>query len=462
MVEVGEEPTVDYNAANDAKNKVILQKLQDECEDAETKAIIRCYTIGAKGSDIRKDINKHKLDPVKKCAKYLGLYPTGDTKKVKPAIITDIIRRINSLLMDLCGICGDYFNTELHDKPLFRCLICHQGCHTKCFNPIDTMFRQLDATHRKAIQFICTSCHSDHNDDDEQDAEIIVNAPKVKKSPSKAVPATKVSESTPAPEDHSSKTNDDTRDPEPRSPGPGAPTSNIQVCPQYKWGRCPEFETCEFRHPPRCWSWLELGKCSYKGKCRYHHPPLCNNSINNRQCFDATCKYFHLKRTLRYRMEDEHLKDSLHAANYHAQNQPSPAAHHPDQSNISHAHQPRPPSHQTPRLPHPDELPQPPQQPPHHQPPHQSQNQHQPAAPQAHAQQNQNKLSTDDISFLVQTLKSSLREDLEKEVAKIKQMLNQPQQVPQIVQQLPNRHIIQQQLQTPPNLYNLQMIPPHQ
>ena len=172
-----------YHDANDTANKAILQKLVDECDDEEAASVLRCYTIGAKGADIRKDMNKLKLALLKKCATYLGLYPEEDTKKLKADIITDIMIRLNSLLKDLCGICGDYYNNELQETPLFTCLICHQGCHRPCFEAIKTLFQTLDANQTKALQFICTSCHSDYADDN--DTEVTLSAPKVKKSPVK-------------------------------------------------------------------------------------------------------------------------------------------------------------------------------------------------------------------------------------------------------------------------------------
>ena len=94
----------DYHELNDEPNKAILQKLADDTEDKEVAVVIKCYTIGAKGSEIIRDISKHKVAVLKKTAIYLQLYPDGDTKKLKAEIVTDIMTRLNSLLKDLCGI----------------------------------------------------------------------------------------------------------------------------------------------------------------------------------------------------------------------------------------------------------------------------------------------------------------------------------------------------------------------
>ena len=439
----------DYHETNDVSNKAILQQLQDESEDPDITAIIGCYNIGSSGADIRKQLNRFKIDPLKKSAIHLGLYPKGDTAKGKPAIITDILGRLNSLLMDLCGICGDYFHTELKDKPLFKCLICHQGCHTKCFNPIDTMFRQLDETHRIALQFICTSCYKDHNDE-EEDTDITVNAPKVKKSPtkpSKSEPVAIISELTVTTDEQDEEINDlptNHDDSEIHAPPTGSdtPNKNIKVCPRYTWGRCPVYETCEFRHPPRCWSWLEKGRCSYKAKCRYHHPPLCRDSLNSKQCFNTECRYFHLKRTLRHKMEDEHLKDSLHAANYYHQNQqltsPQTAAHYSDKPQISytansvHQHQPPQPQILNVQRTNPVYHPQPSQPP-------------------------QTVLNHNDMSFLLQTIRD-IKDELGRELADLKGKINTPNPP-----QINTTNTVPQPLITtansvPPNLY---MLPVH-
>ena len=436
----------DYNATNDEANKSILQKLAEDCEEEDTAAVIRCYSIGATGADIRKEMNKHKVGPLKKSAIYLGLYPKGDTKNLKTDIITDVITRLNSLLMDLCGACGVYFNNTLAEKPLFSCMLCHQGCHNDCFEPIYTMFNALDANQKKAIQFICTSCYSDHNEGDE---EITVNAPKVKKSPSKE------SQPPPSQENHEHEENSSLVTPDPGTPitneviivgGSDGDSHQIQientdddptkisVCPAYKWGRCPEYDTCQYRHPPRCWNWLTNGKCSFRKKCRYHHPPLCRNSLWEKKCFTPECKFFHTSKTMRYRMEDEQLKNSLHPANYDSQFPQLLQPQHGDptihqQNHVINTQQ----KQQLPPPPPINYRPQQAQQPPQVIPQNQYQspsNQMPPVnlqqQPNSHNNQPPNarsSFSLSAISFLAQTIKEVLKDDLAKEIATMKREL---------------------------------------
>ena len=107
----------DYNQINDTANKAILQKLIDDTEDPDITAVIKCYTIGATGTEIRKEAHKLKVPQLKKAGTYLGLYPEGDTTKVKEDII--VILSPASMVYskkDLCGICCKYFNNDLTDN----------------------------------------------------------------------------------------------------------------------------------------------------------------------------------------------------------------------------------------------------------------------------------------------------------------------------------------------------------
>lgn len=443
----------DYHQTNDEANKAILQKLVDDCQDLETATVIRCYTIGAKGADIRKELIKHKVPPLKKCALHLGIYPEGDTKKLKCDIITDIMTRLNSLLKDLCGICGEYFHNELQEKPLFSCLICHQGCHRSCFEPIHTLFNALDENQRKSMQFICTSCHSDHIDDD---VEITVNAPKVKKSPSKTNPPTILD---PEEDNQEDNQHDQTNNEHPEDT-PGSPRTNeglvngdsdgdsenvtskdtteISICPAYKWGRCTNYENCQYRHPPRCWSWLSNGKCSFRKKCRYHHPPLCHHSLWEKQCFNAECKYFHLTKTVRYKIEDEQLKNSLKPSNYHAQ--------YPQLPHAQYSQAPLQPPYQATNIPlQPTSF--------HAQPPQQSnvgpQNrQHQPSPQNQPPQQSRSSFSQSDVSFLAKTIKEAIKDDLAVEISNMRRDLSMQ------IQNASRQHIM-----PTPNMPQVQMAP---
>ena len=75
MVEEVEEEAVknDYHAANDELNKQMLLQLAERCDDAEVAAVLSCYSIGAVGADIRKEMIQSKIPHLAKTAVFLGV-----------------------------------------------------------------------------------------------------------------------------------------------------------------------------------------------------------------------------------------------------------------------------------------------------------------------------------------------------------------------------------------------------
>ena len=440
-----------YHSLNDSANKAIIQEITESCDDEEISAVLKCYVIGLPSNEIRKQLKTQLVPPLAKAATYLGL----KTNLKKDDLITSIISRIETLLKDLCGACGEYYNVAIRDEPAFSCFICHQGCHEPCYSGLKEVFESMVENQRHAFQFVCTKCFGDYNEDN---AKVNPN----KKSPVKT--KAKEEETVSSAETHvviinegpSDGVNPDTSNQqnsdndaqrEPSSPSSNTnqnSTIEVEVCPAYKWARCPQYESCEYRHPPRCWTWLSTGKCSYKKKCRYHHPPLCYNSLWEQKCFDEKCKYFHITSTQRYKIEDEQLKTSLHYNNYHHQSS------HPYTNNIQQPPQPTeytpPPYYQPTNSPRvqqqrsqlpqsANQIPPPEYQPvslpqqPRSRPPQPSNTSNtillqQPNVQQPSPQQNQGRFNTAELDFLVKAIKDVISVDLRREISEIKQSLN--------------------------------------
>ena len=353
MVEEVEEEAVknDYHAANDELNKQMLLQLAQRCDDAEVAAVLSCYSIGAVGADIRKEMIKAKLPHLAKTAVFLGVPNIADIQKSKAKLVTNIMKKLNTLLMDLCGVCGDYYSVDLQDKPAFSCITCGQGCHDKCFDPVSTLFRGLDATYRKAMQFVCSTCYSDHKPDDE---EVVVNA---KKSPIKAKTPTheeeleeevevetKTPEPVPSKAEEKKQTTDTSNVNFPRQdrqqPNPAETHPKKPMCPQYEHQiRCENYEVCKavYFHPRRCRNLLTFGKCRFGQRCRYHHPKICPKSLSEKKCTNLDCKLFHIKYTVRY----NHLSAAVEE-----EGRPPWHPHPPAQPRTQH--QPVPPGQQHP------------------------------------------------------------------------------------------------------------------
>lgn len=258
--------------------------------------------------------------------------------------------------------------------------------------------------------------------------------------------------------------------------------NTVSICPVYKWGRCPDYANCQYRHPPRCWNWLTHGKCAFRNKCRFHHPPLCYNSVWEKQCFNPDCKFFHLTRTLRNKQEDEQLMNSLSRSNYQNQSQPVAAnyqAEYPQLPQAPQQQQNHAPQSQTYHATsHPQQhavrnapAPQHQQQQPNHQATQYQQQQSNHQAPQYQQQQSnqaqniphhreqqpfnpnyqaRSSFSQSDVSFLAKTIKDVIKEELAKDISNLRQELEmkiqcanrqisipQPQVAPLVFSQMP-------------------------
>ena len=320
----------DYHQINDVANKAILQELIENSGDEVTAEILKCYKIGASDTDIKKDFSRWKVAPLRNTATYLLVETEG---KLKADIINDVISKIEALLMELCTVCSKYYHNTLGDVPVYTCIVCQQGCHQPCYEEVFNALQTLDPKYQNSMHFICSSCQRVYQPQPNTEAATNTNPSKVKKSPTK----------TPNEDDENPIDKSFERDREPPEEGDQMP-ENTEICPEYKWKKCPNYNQCKFKHPPRCKDLLRDGKCRYKKKCKFHHPPLCRYSLKERKCLNQECKFFHIAKTLRHNPDEQ-----TGVANENHTLQPPQPPH--DQSNSSQRKQNPPPAQPQPSQP---------------------------------------------------------------------------------------------------------------
>ena len=416
----------DYHSINDRENKAIIQQLIEDSDDEDVAKVISCYSIGATGKDIRQKLDKLTKPVLEKAANHLQI-STREKKKLQ--ILDDIIQGIECLLKESCPVCGQYYNIELGDQPYFRCIKCNQGCHNPCFGEMHQLMSTVDEPLLNSFHFMCSSCseynkvpnirvetkkhpinplqlsQSQPNGLPIEEDEIPSGQPPASQPNISQLPNSQHNDvNTPANPTEPSQPNNAVNKAKKKNQDPQVP-----VCKVYKWGRCPNYDKCEFRHPPRCWDWLSRGKCRFKNDCRYHHPPLCSNSVKELKCFNESCAYFHISKTLRRNAEEETLKSALHRKNNSDQansktkkptgNQPSTLANSqpPISVNLQSNSQP---NNNTPSENNTEET-----------------------------------IKNTTLSFLVTTIRDLLREDLSKELADIKLQMSSLQQTQRVTNQ---------------------------
>ena len=393
----------DYHQMNDTANKAILQELIEGSNDEVISAILGCYQIGASDGLIKKEFSKWKVGPLRQTALYLHIESDG---LLKADIITEIITKIESLLMELCGVCSRYYNNHLMDQPVFKCLICKQGCHQPCYEEVYKSFAGLNEKFHKSLHFICSSCQRVYETVENSESDESTN--KVKKSPVKSPSLQTDIENV--------QNKDENVTAKKPTGGPQTPIDDLleevpkpkseTVCPDYKWKKCPNYDTCPYKHPPRCRKYLRSGKCPNKQNCNFNHPPLCKYSLQNRKCYNQECRFFHIVGTLRFKPAEEKPPDTNPEQN--CQNHaPQPSKQHQINANPSETQ-----IHSTQQL--------------------------QPNMSPTNAVNNANE--SNQLSFLVSMI-NKLREDMRKEIADLKhqQVQSKPSQIPNpIANQIPS------------------------
>ena len=63
-------------------------------------------------------------------------------------------------------------------------------------------------------------------------------------------------------------------------------------------------KNCDYDHPTACNKLLQHGNkkprgCNEGKNCNFFHPRMCANSIKSNKCFNKSCKFIHVKGTLR-------------------------------------------------------------------------------------------------------------------------------------------------------------------
>ena len=110
------------------------------------------------------------------------------------------------------------------------------------------------------------------------------------------------------------------------------------VCFHYVKGICRygrKGEGCKYQHPPYCEKLLAFGPthkdgCNKGSSCDFVHPKMCYKSLDKHQCFNAKCRFFHIKGTKR-------VPDNLNKRHYQGSVQSRTSRSIPSHRNDAHS-----------------------------------------------------------------------------------------------------------------------------
>ena len=124
-------------------------ELTNAAPSEEVKAIIRTYDVDKNGDDIYKLMNTSVKPPLADTAEYLQI---NSNQLKKDTLIRNIISKINSLLLEYCNKCSQYFAATLGAQPIAVCE-CGQPCHEPCYAEIKDIF-----TNYPGVVYQCSTC----------------------------------------------------------------------------------------------------------------------------------------------------------------------------------------------------------------------------------------------------------------------------------------------------------------
>ena len=358
----------EYHAQCDGQNKVILLDLLNNATAEDVKTIIQHFDVDKNSDDIYKLMNASLKPPLVETAEYLKINST----QLKDQLIRSIICKINSLLLEKCLKCSQYYAAKLQDDPIAVCE-CGQPCHEPCYSELKEVLNgsfpgvvfQCSRCFKKPTQFATTKAAPETENAKKQHVEPVeIETEEPRKTFTlKVINAFNL---------------DLLQALYPKS-------SPYPICEGYKRFNCPhgkdgkteiQGEPCKHLHPKKCFAWCKAGSdrrygCTKDKDCPYFHPVICRNSIRYKRCLNPDCTYAHLKFTKRYREKTSERpiqwfdQENISRPSYNNQKQPTnqfhqqnrdqrpnprvdPGTHHNPQHNPHH--NPQQHSHHNPQL----------------------------------------------------------------------------------------------------------------
>ena len=260
------------------QNREILQQLHQSAPDEVAKTL-KAYDYDEEGEVIYKEMSKRPKKDLQLAAEFLQNISTEE-KILKNKLVTSIIDRIDSLLLEFCRKCNKFYNIKKEDRPTISCYKCGQGAHDECYKEMSKHYMDFPG-----MVYVCSRCEG---------------------TSKKSTPLT---HKAPAPENPDSQDDDQNKDENDETP----------VCQKYRRGTCPHGisgktkvnnEICQFAHPKRCQKLCIYGPHSEMGcnkgrECEFFHPILCRYALKYRRCINRQCRFTHIRGTRRYRARNE-------------------------------------------------------------------------------------------------------------------------------------------------------------
>ena len=299
---------------NEANNNILADLIVKADADENSKEVrdcLRAYKLGNHTKTLEAAFNKFKRAPLIKTLGFLNIKHDKMEKYKKQEIITELICRIENLLLDKCGMCGNQFATALNEKLLLQCKLCGQNAHLECLKELLGESYHSDLTHEDVsrlinplgldgLHYLCDSCSNSTIP-----SESGLNAgSKSQNAEDSSVIADGTNQQTDRTSDNAAVLKNAVVHEENNKPW----RDRSDLCALFLQSKCPHGITgkqCENFHPRVCNQYRKNGNhpkygCRKGNACNYYHPDICPNSMKSHTCLNHKCVYrWHLPHTIR-------------------------------------------------------------------------------------------------------------------------------------------------------------------
>ena len=334
-----------------ASTEDILAGLCATAPSVDIRDCLRMYNPNHSNKQHKTEFGKCSKPTLVATLEYL--HQPGQDIFTKSACINTLVCRIQNLLPDECGICGEEYCVLLEEVSLLTCEICGQGTHNKCiwnhlgvqasdqeeFGPNDAL-EKLNPTSFAGLHYLCGACEAttipnkeagllkgkstpSPRDEDQvsQSQEHVVENSEESTGVEEMI-SEDTTHSQSQGEEPTTEDEDPEDDEEPANhswmqtdmnalSGGGQSHQNIpqnrNICRFYRQGTCRyglKGHNCPKEHPAACKKLMKHGNrgpngCTMGQACDKFHPKMCQTSLRKRECFNVDCKLKHVTGTTR-------------------------------------------------------------------------------------------------------------------------------------------------------------------